>query len=172
MNGPERTDHYKVHLPIERRGGRDGGGSRTPVRPVGRSKRPWNKGLLIGQKKSRRSTSGPFGFAWIFAGIIRCRLVSCSSARGILRGHGANLHEEQWHARQVLWCRRSSMQEDWYLRRHIHRQGIPGFQVTQSTLNRRPSSAHGLCFRLEPTCRSYEPPTKDHVRRDARDGRA
>jgi hypothetical protein len=35
----------------ERRGGRDGGGSRMPARPVDRCQRPWNKGLLVGQKK-------------------------------------------------------------------------------------------------------------------------
>ena len=33
----------------ERRG--DGGGSRMPARPVDRCQRPWNKGLLVGQKK-------------------------------------------------------------------------------------------------------------------------
>ena len=38
-------------LAIERRGGRDGGGAPMLVRPVGRDQRPWNKGLLIGQKK-------------------------------------------------------------------------------------------------------------------------
>jgi integrase len=38
-------------LAIERRGGRDGGGSRMPGSPVGRRQRPWNKGLLVGQKK-------------------------------------------------------------------------------------------------------------------------
>ena len=38
-------------LAIERRGGRGGGGSPMPVRPVDRGQRPWNKGLLIGQKK-------------------------------------------------------------------------------------------------------------------------
>jgi hypothetical protein len=32
-------------------GGRDGGGSRMPARPVDRRQRPWNKGLLVGQKK-------------------------------------------------------------------------------------------------------------------------
>src|SRR5438445_297132 len=36
---------------MERRGGWDGGVSRMPVRPIGRCRRPWNKGLLIGQKK-------------------------------------------------------------------------------------------------------------------------
>jgi integrase len=35
----------------ERRRGRDGGGSRMPARPVYRCQRPWNKGLLVGQKK-------------------------------------------------------------------------------------------------------------------------
>ena len=38
-------------LGIERRGGRGGGGPPMPVRPVDRGQRPWNKGLLIGQKK-------------------------------------------------------------------------------------------------------------------------
>src|SRR6202521_818726 len=38
-------------LAMERRGGRDGGGAPMLVRPVGRDQRPWNKGLLIGQKK-------------------------------------------------------------------------------------------------------------------------
>ena len=38
-------------LAIERRGGRGGGGPPMPVRPVDRGQRPWNKGLLIGQKK-------------------------------------------------------------------------------------------------------------------------
>src|ERR1700687_3976765 len=38
-------------LAIERRGGRGGGGAPMLVRPVGRNQRPWNKGLLIGQKK-------------------------------------------------------------------------------------------------------------------------
>ena len=36
-------------LAIERRGGRGGGGPRMSARPV--DQRPWNKGLLIGQKK-------------------------------------------------------------------------------------------------------------------------
>src|ERR1700681_3206116 len=38
-------------LAIERRGGRGGGGPPMPERPVDRGQRPWNKGLLIGQKK-------------------------------------------------------------------------------------------------------------------------
>src|ERR1700751_3029658 len=38
-------------LAIEQRGGRGGGGTAMLVRPVGRDQRPWNKGLLIGQKK-------------------------------------------------------------------------------------------------------------------------
>jgi integrase len=38
-------------LAIERRGGREGGGTAMLVRPVGRDQRPWNKGLLVGQKK-------------------------------------------------------------------------------------------------------------------------
>src|SRR3954454_10269368 len=31
--------------------GRDGGGLRIPARPVDRCQQPWNKGLLVGQKK-------------------------------------------------------------------------------------------------------------------------
>jgi hypothetical protein len=42
---------YNATLAIERRGGRDGGGPPMPVRTVDRGQRPWNKGLLIGQKK-------------------------------------------------------------------------------------------------------------------------
>jgi hypothetical protein len=38
-------------LAIGRRGGRGGGDSSMLVRPVGGDQRPWNKGLLIGQKK-------------------------------------------------------------------------------------------------------------------------
>jgi len=38
-------------LAIERRGGRGGGGPPMSARPVDRGQRPWNKGLLIGQKK-------------------------------------------------------------------------------------------------------------------------
>jgi hypothetical protein len=38
-------------LTRERRGGRDGGGSSMPVRRVSPSRQPWNKGLLVGQKK-------------------------------------------------------------------------------------------------------------------------
>ena len=38
-------------LAKERRGGRGGGGIAMLVRLVGRDQRPWNKGLLIGQKK-------------------------------------------------------------------------------------------------------------------------
>ena len=38
-------------LAIARRGGRGGGGPPMPVRSVDRGQRPWNKGLLIGQKK-------------------------------------------------------------------------------------------------------------------------
>jgi hypothetical protein len=138
-------------LPIERRGGRDGGGSRTPVRPVGRSKRPWNKGLLIGQTKPLEAKHvWSIRVRFDIAGIIRSRLVSCSSARGILRGHGANLHEEQWHARQVLWCRRSSM-----------RRLVPTSAHTPARHSRLPSNAVNSqqeavlgwrpLFRLEPT---------------------
>src|SRR5450759_4815567 len=38
-------------LALERRGGRGGGGLSMPLRPIDRAQRPWNKGLLIGQKK-------------------------------------------------------------------------------------------------------------------------
>ena len=38
-------------LTKERRGGRDGGGSRMSVRRISPSRQPWNKGLLVGQKK-------------------------------------------------------------------------------------------------------------------------
>jgi integrase len=38
-------------LAVERRGARDGGGLPISLHPTGRSQRPWNKGLLIGQKK-------------------------------------------------------------------------------------------------------------------------
>jgi hypothetical protein len=38
-------------LAIERRGGRDGGAPPMFICPVNRGRRPWNKGLLIGQKK-------------------------------------------------------------------------------------------------------------------------
>jgi len=42
---------YGLGLAIERLGGRDGGGTVTPT-PVGKDRpRPWNKGLLVGQKK-------------------------------------------------------------------------------------------------------------------------
>ena len=37
---------------IERGGGRGGGGPPMPVCPVDRGQRPWNKGLLIGQKNT------------------------------------------------------------------------------------------------------------------------
>ena len=47
-DGPVGINHT---LAIERRGGRGGGGAPMLVRPVGRGQRPWNKGLLIGQKK-------------------------------------------------------------------------------------------------------------------------
>ena len=38
-------------LAIERRGGRDGGAPTMSARPINRGRQPWNKGLLIGQKK-------------------------------------------------------------------------------------------------------------------------
>jgi integrase len=38
-------------LAIERRGGRDGGAPPMSARPINRGRQPWNKGLLIGQKK-------------------------------------------------------------------------------------------------------------------------
>jgi hypothetical protein len=39
-------------LAVERRGGRVGGGPAMLVRPVGQDyPQPWNKGLLVGQKK-------------------------------------------------------------------------------------------------------------------------
>src|SRR6202022_1743430 len=38
-------------LVIERRGGAGGGGSPMLVRSIGREQRPWNKGLLVGQKR-------------------------------------------------------------------------------------------------------------------------
>jgi hypothetical protein len=38
-------------LAIERRGGRGGGALPMPVGAINRGQRPWNKGLLIGQKK-------------------------------------------------------------------------------------------------------------------------
>jgi integrase len=50
----ERQTGHSVYgdpLAIERRGGRDGGGSLMVVRPVDRCQRPWNNGLLVGQKK-------------------------------------------------------------------------------------------------------------------------
>jgi integrase len=48
---PDCSVAIKNALAIERRGGRGGGGTAMLVRPVGRDQRPWNKGLLIGQKK-------------------------------------------------------------------------------------------------------------------------
>ena len=38
-------------LAVERRGGRDGGAPSMSVSPINRKRQPWNKGLLIGQKK-------------------------------------------------------------------------------------------------------------------------
>jgi integrase len=47
-----RIRRYNAALAIERRGGRVGGGPAMLVHPVGRDHlRPWNKGLLVGQKK-------------------------------------------------------------------------------------------------------------------------
>jgi hypothetical protein len=48
---PECSIVINTTLAIERHGGRGGGGAPLLVRPVGRDQRPWNKGLLIGQKK-------------------------------------------------------------------------------------------------------------------------
>ncbi len=51
LREPDRSVGIDHTLAIERRGGRGGGGHPMPVRPVDRGQRPWNKGLLIGQKK-------------------------------------------------------------------------------------------------------------------------
>ena len=52
-------------LAFERRGGWDGGGVPMSVRQTGRSQSPWNKGLLIGQKKPLEPKhSGPFVSGW------------------------------------------------------------------------------------------------------------
>jgi hypothetical protein len=48
---PDCSVHINHRLATERRGGRGGGGAPMPVRPIDRGQRPWNKGLLIGQKK-------------------------------------------------------------------------------------------------------------------------
>ena len=47
-----RIRRYDIVLAIERRGGRVGGGPAMLVRPVGKKEPlPWNRGLLVGQKK-------------------------------------------------------------------------------------------------------------------------
>jgi hypothetical protein len=42
---------YNDTLAIERSGGPDGGAPPMSIRPINRNRRPWNKGLLIGQKR-------------------------------------------------------------------------------------------------------------------------
>jgi hypothetical protein len=51
LGAPDRSVVINDALGIERRGGRRGGGTPMLVRSVGRDQRPWNKGLLIGQKR-------------------------------------------------------------------------------------------------------------------------
>jgi integrase len=51
LREPDGSVGINHTLAIERRGGRGGGGAPMHLRPVGRGQRPWNKGLLIGQKK-------------------------------------------------------------------------------------------------------------------------
>src|SRR3984893_9446482 len=51
LGAPDCSVVISDTLAIERRGGRDGEGTPMLVRSVGRDQRPWNKGLLIGQKK-------------------------------------------------------------------------------------------------------------------------
>jgi hypothetical protein len=51
LGAPDCSVVINNTLAIERRGGRGGGGTPMLVRSVGRDQRPWNKGLLIGQKK-------------------------------------------------------------------------------------------------------------------------
>src|SRR5450759_1037400 len=51
LGKPDCSAGINHTLAIERRGGRGGGGPPMPVRPIDRGQRPWNKGLLIGQKK-------------------------------------------------------------------------------------------------------------------------
>jgi hypothetical protein len=46
---PDYSVDINYTLAIERRGGR--GGPPMPVRPIDKGQRPWNKGLLVGQKK-------------------------------------------------------------------------------------------------------------------------
>jgi integrase len=48
---PDYSVDINYTLAIERRGGRGGGGPPMPVRPIDKGQRPWNKGLLVGQKK-------------------------------------------------------------------------------------------------------------------------
>ena len=51
LGAPDCSVVINDTLAVERRGGRGGGGIAMLVRLVGRDQRPWNKGLLIGQKK-------------------------------------------------------------------------------------------------------------------------
>jgi integrase len=51
LGAPDCSVVINDTLAIERRGGRGGEGTPRLVRSVGRDQRPWNKGLLIGQKK-------------------------------------------------------------------------------------------------------------------------
>ncbi len=51
LGEPDYSVGMNNTLAIERRGGRGGGGPPMSARPVDRGQRPWNKGLLIGQKK-------------------------------------------------------------------------------------------------------------------------
>src|SRR6202521_1592287 len=51
LGEPDGSVGINHTLSIERRGGRGGGGAPMLVRSVGRGQQPWNKGLLVGQKK-------------------------------------------------------------------------------------------------------------------------
>jgi integrase len=51
LGEPKCSVVINTTLAIERRGGRGGGGAPMLVRAVSRDQRPWNKGLLIGQKE-------------------------------------------------------------------------------------------------------------------------
>ena len=51
LGAPDCSVAINDTLAIERRGERGGGGTSTLVRSVGRVQRPWNKRLLIGQKR-------------------------------------------------------------------------------------------------------------------------